>query len=101
MNSIKEALTTIKADLADTWVKYKGIFLAIIAAVVYLEFNKIREALLLYSGKKEIDKADSKDIDLKKQEDGLNTKANILVEEAKTLPEQEKPVTSDWYKNEK
>lgn len=91
----------VKSDLIDTWKRSKIFLLAIGATIVYFEFNKIKEALLVYAGKKEIQSDDIKDQDLARQETKDNTQADALVKEAKDLPSQKGPVSENWYEKKK
>ena len=91
----------VGSDLADTWKRVKVFVFALAGVVVYLEFNKIKDALIAYAGKKEMRTSEKKDDKLATQEDTNNKKADALVAEAAALPFQEKPVGEDWYKKEK
>ncbi len=92
--------TSVKADLADTWVRTKIWLLGILAIVVAIEFEKIKQFLLVYMGKKEIQKDQKIDAKLSAQESSENTQANLLIQEAEGLPSKEKPVTDGWEKKE-
>ena len=95
---LKAFFAAIGNDLADTWKRIKVFVFAIIGIVVYLEFNKIKDALIAYSGKKEIDNTKKQDDKAAIQEDSNNKQADALVAESAALPAEEKPVTEDWNK---
>lgn len=97
---IKSFLAAVWADTKDTWNRIKIYVLAILAVIVTLEFQKIKDALLAYGGKKEIQEDQKKDQTLAVQEKTDNDAADQLVKDAEALPSQEKPITNeDWYKN--
>jgi hypothetical protein len=69
--------------------------LAIAALVIALEFQKLKEFLLVYMGQKQIDNAKKEDSTLATKETTENTQANALVQKAK-----DEPVDADWYKKQ-
>jgi hypothetical protein len=91
-------LSTIGSQLADIWNRSKMFLLAIGAVLIALEWQKIKEALLVYAGQREIKKDKVEDANLAKQESAANTQADALVKDAESLPTQEKPVDDDWNK---
>ena len=95
---ILATLSAMKSDLIDTYQRSKMLLLAIGAAIIAFEYNRIKAAITVYMGAKEIKQATTQDATLKAQETTLNTTADALVKEANDLPSQEKPVTADWYK---
>lgn len=96
---IKAFLAVVWADTKDTWGRIKIYVLAILAVIVTLEFQKIKDALLAYSGKKEIQNDQKKDQTLAIQEKTDNDAADQLVKDAEALPSQTQPITDEnWYK---
>jgi hypothetical protein len=98
---VKAFFVTLKTQLADIWNRSKIFILAVGALIVALEFQKIKEALLVYAGKKEIQSDNKKDTVLADQENKANSQADALVQQAKDLPGQETQVKPDWYKEDK
>lgn len=96
---IKAFLATVWADTVDTWKRVKLYVLGILAIVAVLGFQKIKDAFLAYSGKKEIENDQKKDQTLATQEKKANDSADQLVKEADALPSQEQPVKDGWEKN--
>jgi len=94
---IKAFLGTVWADTKDTWSRIKIYVLAILAVIVTLEFQKIKDALLAYGGKKEIQEDQKKDQTLAVQEKTDNDAADQLVKDAEALPSKDETVTEDWY----
>lgn len=82
----------------DVWNRSKVVIVAIGAIILALEYQKIKEWVIAYLGQKEMDNSKKQDIQLEAKEDTDNNKANALIEDAKNLPSQEKPVTADWNK---
>ena len=101
LDKLKALAATIWSDIKDTYQKIKIPLLAIGALILTLEFKKIKEALIVAAGKKEIQNDQKKDQALAAQEKTDNTQANALIQEAKDLPAQEQPVAEDWYTKEK
>lgn len=91
--------TSIKADAEDTWNRSKIFLLAIAALIIALEFQKLKEFLLMYMGKKEIANSEKEDQQLAAQEHMKNTQADILVKQAENLPSTEHPIKDGWEKN--
>jgi hypothetical protein len=91
---IKSFLTVVSSDFADTWKRTKIFIFAIGGLIVYLEFNKIKDALLAYGAKKEIDTTQKKDDKVAIQEDANNKQADALVAKAKEEPNP----GDDWNK---
>jgi hypothetical protein len=92
--------TAIKTDLVDTYKRLKIVIFAIAAAIIYLEFNKIKEALTVYGAKKEMAADNKKDVMLASTEKADSDQADALVKAANDLPKQEAPVQADWYKKD-
>jgi hypothetical protein len=98
---LKSLWTFVKADLLDTWQRSKMLILAVLGAVLYLEWQNLKSALLVYMGQKEITKDKKEDQTLATQENTDNNQANTLLQQAQQLPNQQPLVGSDWYKDEK
>jgi hypothetical protein len=98
ITKIKNILNIIKTDLADTWNRSKVFILAILGIIAAIEFQKIKQFLLVYMGQKEIKKDDVQDQKLANEENSDNNQANALEQQAASLSSEEKSVESDWYK---
>lgn len=99
---LKAILSSIWADIVDTYKRIKIYFLGILAILAVIEWQKIKEALLAYGAQKDVSKAKKQDQTLSQQESAENQQANTLVQQANKLPSQEQPVTDvDWYKKDK
>ena len=98
LDKIKTALSAIKADLKDTYDRYKLVIYGALAAIGYLLFTQIKDAILVYLGKKEAADTKAKDATLASQEKTDNDQADALVKHANEAPSQEKPVDDNWYK---
>ena len=72
--------------------------MAIGAVILALEFNKIKDAIITYMGKRELEQAGKKDDALGMEETALKAAADKLVAEANALPPAQKPVGLDWNK---
>ena len=88
-------------QLKDLWNRSKMYILAGLAIAAYLGWNKLKEMLLVYFGKKEIQQDNKEDASLKAKEDSANSQADALVKEANDLPSQQPPISEDWYKDQK
>lgn len=86
----------IKNDAKDTWNRSKMFLLAILGLVIYFEFDKIKQALLVYGAKKETDTSHKEDQVLATKEKSENDQANALIKTAEDLPKQEGQVSDDW-----
>jgi hypothetical protein len=94
---LQALLSTIGSQLADIWNRSKMFLLAIAALVIALEWEKLKEFMLVYMGQKEIQKDQKTDQKLSAQESSENTQANTLVQQAQQLPSTEQPISEDWY----
>jgi hypothetical protein len=101
MNSLKVFFLALKNQLVDIWNRSKIFLLAIVSLVVYFEWQKIKEYLLLYIGQKEIQSDKKEDRVLETKENSENDQANALVQQANNLPKQEGPVSDNWYEKDK
>ena len=94
---IKAFFAVVGKDLVDTWQRVKIPLLAIGSLIVYLKFTQIKDAIIAYNAKKEIDttkKTDDKDAAIENTD---SKQADALVAKADALPATEKPVQEDWY----
>jgi hypothetical protein len=98
LTKIKSILSNIGTDLADTWNRSKIYILALGAVVLTFEFQKLKQFLLAYEGKKEIQADDKKDQKLATAEKNESDQADALAKQAKDLPNQQKPVDENWNK---
>lgn len=89
----------VLAQLADIWNRSKMFLLAIGAIVVAIEWQKLKEWLMINAGKKELQKDQKQDQALATTETADNKQADALVQQADALPGQEQPVKPDWFKN--
>lgn len=91
---LRATLSSIWSDIVDTYKRTKVLLLAVLAAIVYLEWEKIKAALLVYSGQKELSGDKKEDQALATQESSDNQQANTLANKAKDEPNP----GDDWYK---
>ncbi len=98
LTKLKAILSAIWSDTKDTWARIKIYVLAIGALVIALEFRKLKEFLITYQGKKEIQQDKKQDAQLADKEKNANDASNALVQEANNLPNQQPPITDDWNK---
>ena len=99
-DKLKAIANVIWADVCDTYKRLKILIFAILAAVVYLEWEKISAAFLVYMANKSTQKDKTEDKTLYNKETSQNTQANALIQEAEGLPSQEQPVKDGWDKNQ-
>ena len=93
-------LSGLESPLLDIWNRSKIFLLAVGAAIVYLEWQKIKTAFLTLAAQKEMKSDDKQDQALSTQEDNNNKQADALVQQAQALPAQEPAVTDDWYEKD-
>ena len=93
---LKALWAIIKVQLADIWNRSKMVLLAIVAVVVAIEWQKLKEWLMVQQGKKELQKDNKQDVALASSEAAENKQANALIQQAEALPGQEQPVSDDW-----
>lgn len=91
LDKLKAVLAVVKTQLSDIWNRGKMVFLAIGALILTLEFQKLKEFLLVYAGKREIKKDESKDQKLAEHEKLSNDQADALVQKAK-----QETAADDW-----
>ena len=92
---LKAALAAIWADIVDTYKRVKVFLLAILGIVIYFEWERIKAALILYAGKKQIQSDQKQDQVLAQKEASDNQQADALVQKAQN---EENP-GDDWYEN--
>lgn len=90
---IKIFFNSLGGQLLDIWNRSKIFLIAIGALLLALEFKKIKEALLLYAGKKEIQTDEKQDQVLADKEHKDSGDADKLVQKSK-----EESADDDWYK---
>src|SRR5208282_1769778 len=73
---------TVWADTCDTWKRVKIFALAILAVIVYFEWEKIKALWLVKSGQAELKSDNKQDAQLKAKEDSDNEQADALVKKA-------------------
>jgi hypothetical protein len=88
---------SIWTDICDTYKRLKVLIIVVGAALIYLEWNKIQEALLVYGGKKQIQSDQKKDAVLATQESQDSEQADALATKAQNEPTPD----ADWYKDQK
>jgi hypothetical protein len=89
-----------KKDFSTLWNEYRGFIIFIGGLVLLLKFRELIINFLLNSAKNLFNSSTKTDQTIKLEEDKNNQAANNLVKEANDLPNQEKPVDENWYKNE-
>ena len=93
---VVQAETGLKSVIKDLWGKY-GIFFVLIGILLLVaKFNDVIMDLLGWSSKKDLQKAEKTDVQLKAQEDAANQQADALVKKANDLPSQEGKVDENW-----
>lgn len=90
--------TTFKTDMGDTWQRSKIFVFAIGALIVALEFQKLKEFLLVWLGERQIKSATKQDATLAATEKKDSQAADVLVAQAQELPSQETAIGDDWNK---
>ena len=104
-NRTSQAWTDLKAlakkDLSTLWNEYRTVFVLLGAVIFALKFRQWFIDLIVSGSKQLVQSSQTKSQSLETKENSDNKAADILVQEAQALPGQEKPVASDWYKNQK
>lgn len=93
LSKLKAVLISVWADVCDTYKRVKVYLLALLAIVAIWEWRKIKEALLVRMGQKQIDSANKQDQKLSAQEAQENQQAEALVKKSGN-----EPAEDDWYK---
>jgi hypothetical protein len=94
---IKALAATVWADLVDTYNRTKIYILGLLVILVYIKFNEIKEALLAYAGKKEIESDQKKDAVLATTVKTDSDAADALVKQAQELADQPQPTIADGW----
>lgn len=94
-------LSVIKSKVSFIWNSVKYIFFAIVGIVVLIEYNKIKEWLLVRAGQKEIANDNKVDKSLSTQENAAKSQADALEAQSRALPGEEAPVSENWYEKDK
>ncbi len=92
LSKLKAVLATIWADIVDTYKRVKVYVLALLAIVAIGEWQKIKAALLVKFGQKQIDSANKQDQKLATQEAQENQQADALVKKSGN-----ESAEDDWY----
>lgn len=93
LSSLKAFFSTIKLQVVDCWNRSKIFILALVALVLTLEFQKIKDSIIIYLSQKEIKSSDEIDEKLAAKENMETTQANQLEQQAAN-----ETATDDWYK---
>ena len=91
---LKAIWAIIVAQVKDIWNRSKIFILAIAALIITLEFQKLKELIIVYLGNKELKNDKKEDATLAAKESSENQQADILVKKA-----QNESADDDW--NEK
>jgi hypothetical protein len=94
LDKLKAILNMVWFDICDTYRRIKIVVFAIVGIIIALEFNKLKEFLIAYQGKKEMEKDQKIDSDLASKEKTENDQADALTKKAKDEPNP----SNDWYK---
>lgn len=92
--------TKVNSELSDLWEKDKNFVLLFGVIILGVKFRQILISLIVSSSKALFDKAESKSNALDQKEQNDNSDAEKFVQEAKELPNSEKPVDDNWYKGD-
>lgn len=76
-------------------------FILLVPVFLIVVFRDLLISILLNSSHKVADEAKAKDADLSKQETEASARADEHVKRAEEAEASKKPVSEDWYKNEK
>ena len=99
ITKIKVIAATIWADTCNTYQRIKIYLWGLLIILVYIKFNEIKEALLAYAGKKEIESDQKKDAVLATTVKTDSDAADALVKQAQELADQpQTPIADDWNK---
>ncbi len=98
LQKVKTFLSTVWAEIVDTYEKVKVPLLAVLGLVVFIKWEYIKSLLTVYFANKELTSGKKEDAVLSNTETTENNQANALVKAAEELPKTETTVTEDWYK---
>jgi hypothetical protein len=93
LNKLKTIWATVWADIKDTYNRIKIVLLAIGALLIALEFQKLKEFLLVYFGQRQLKQTEKTDSDLAAKEKEEINQANQLEQKANN-----ETANDDWYK---
>jgi hypothetical protein len=98
---LKILASKVWADLVDTYERVKIILLAILAAIIFFEWQKLKAMWLVKSGQNEIKSDQKQDAKLAQLAQNASDQGDRIQQQANQLPNQEQPVGEDWYKKDK
>jgi hypothetical protein len=99
-NWIKDILALSEKDLNTIWQNTKVFVIPLVALGIVIKFRDILISLLVNSGKRIYQNTQQKNNKLQNQENQANQKANDLIQESDSLPEEKTKTEEDWYENE-
>jgi hypothetical protein len=93
-------LNLIKIYLQGLWAKYKAFIIVIGAAILALGYHQIVIDLLVSSANRIFGLANKKTEELKKEETADKSQAQVLIQHAADVKENEDKavISDDWYK---
>ena len=91
----------VNQDLKDLWDKDRLFLITFGVIILFVKFRDLLISILLNSANRVQASAKKSDSKLASQENNANNEANALVEDAHNVAQDEAPVDSNWYKNEK
>jgi hypothetical protein len=83
---VKPFTLAVWDDICNTYQRLKIVIIAIGAAIIYFEWQKIKDAILVSQAKKEMQNDNKEDAKLKANEDSTNKQADALVKKAQDEP---------------
>lgn len=95
---IKAIWAIILSELKDIWNRGKMVLIALLALIGILEFEKLKELLLVYLANKQMKSTNKTDQGLATKQDSANSQADSLVQQAQQLGNNQPTVQPDWYK---
>lgn len=95
---LQALLAVVVAELKDIWNRGKMVLLALLALIGIVEFEKLKELLLVYLANKQIKSNNKIDQGLAAKQDSANSQADALVQQAQQLGSNQPTVQPDWYK---
>lgn len=93
LSKIKAIADIVWVDVKDTYSRCKIVLFAIGALILALEFQKLKDFLLVYFGQRQLKETEKADTDLALEENTANDEANALEQKAK-----QETTDNDWYK---
>jgi hypothetical protein len=101
VTKLKTLLASLMAEIKAVWNRSKMYLLGLVVILATLEWQKIKAALIVAAGAKEIKKDTKVDGQLAAQEQSASQQGDALQKQANALPESEAQVKPDWYKDQK